>query len=976
MPSELPPIPSQSLTVPAPTFSRLIPIGPASLPLTPKETETFARDTQRLLKKAQQKCTELGKALEGLGRGAGTGAVEQSELAKKAVERRYSVQSIVDETTRITSDPSAVGDLRFLLRKRWAPVEGISAPKARGRKRKREATEDAEAVAEEMALGQGEAPEGEEQAQVDEDAALKLVEEVDRIGPSFLRAPPPKIIEPYLHKARKPDYNSLNTVRPAASPPLNVDRAKPTASPDPLANLVYTLVFHPISRYTIAGVGRARHRIYQTPQRQVLICLGSTTLEEVMRELQAGKEKVPKEATPEVSSDEEDGDADEEEEEQVGFQRGQPTMMGNIGGARKEKKQKRVRWKQEASRTGSVFCVEDVLYADGEVDEEPGKKDYAQMVLDLVQQTDWPTSTSPPQLQTGSSMQETKLGDLETMRVRQPYWFLTGGNVEVVWSVEEIRYRHPLDPNPTSATSSHPYPLTTFLSRPSHSSTSSLSSSASASATAARCRVCDRDPGAFILLDDELVGETPALVCEKCLDALHPRKEDGEQEEEEDEGADELERGRLRACSEEVVQGEVRKEDKEESGAVKYAYQASSSPSGFSTTCEPAKANFPQCSFWGGPASGSAQDYQQPAFPVIHPGAHPLTPPLSIAGSTKRSTKSPSPPLSHRFLPPDQPFSQVTPYEPIKLEPVRLWLGRLAVGTRKRDILQLFAKEQIAVLDAEVRTRFEPAYAFVTVSSPAMADLAISLFHRSYQLDVFLRVERALPVGFPRIERRLPRPIVEVYNLPISFDNVDLLTLARRFVDNPKEVMCEAGERACRGSFTVRDGQAAKAAVDGLNAAVVAGRRLRASCGTLPYEAEEGEIRLFEPSQHEGLITTGLYQHSPPAALGAVLRQRSALSLASTSIGPPYHRPPPAEPALPPQNEQLTPAPPFSGYHYPYNPSFPPFTPGPQPSSAYPCPSPYMYPPAAPGYALPPTHAYPATSLSNPPHPQSSGGSD
>ncbi|GAA5890798.1 hypothetical protein JCM6882_000669, partial [Rhodosporidiobolus microsporus] len=329
--------------------------------------------------------------------------------------------------------------------------------------------------------------------------------------------------------------------RVAKLPPGPTVDAAP--SPDPLSDLVYTLTFQPVSRYTVIGIGRHRHRLYQTPQRQVLVCLGSTTLWEIVQELQASKERVPKEATPEASDAEDDDEEDEApENEMIG--QGRPLLTGNFGGLRggKEKKKREVRWKAETKATGSCLCIEDVLYADGDLGRE-GKVDYAQMIHDLVDETEWP-STRTPQLKTGATMQGKKLGEVDGLRVGQPYWFLTGGNVEVVWSVDEIRYRHPLDPAPFSPSSSYPYPLTTFLSRAAHSSTSSLSSSTT-SASGARCRICDRNPGAFIVLDDELVGETPALVCEPCLDALHPREKVEEGEEEEAGGGDPLVRGRM-----------------------------------------------------------------------------------------------------------------------------------------------------------------------------------------------------------------------------------------------------------------------------------------------------------------------------------------------------------------------------------------------------------------------------------------------
>lgn len=79
-------------------------------------------------------------------------------------------------------------------------------------------------------------------------------------------------------------------------------------------------------------------------------------------------------------------------------------------------------------------------------------------------------------------------------------------------------YLHPSDPdpfppqgiNPRSNAYKHfrcPYPITTFLSR---------------TASQPKCRLCDRDPGVLHVLEDELAGETPAVLCRACFEALHP----------------------------------------------------------------------------------------------------------------------------------------------------------------------------------------------------------------------------------------------------------------------------------------------------------------------------------------------------------------------------------------------------------------------------------------------------------------------
>ncbi|GAA5890772.1 hypothetical protein JCM6882_000654 [Rhodosporidiobolus microsporus] len=508
------------------------------------ETAAFAQDAKQLLEKAQQRCAELERVLGMVGEGAGGAGVEGSGGACERLRERCSTHELLDETNRLASNGSFSQDLRTLLRKRWMPVD--EGPGPARKRRKRQATEEVvgegavEGAGSGKVTAEGEA-QGERKEEGDEDAALKLVAEVEAVGPSFLRGPALKTIEPFLRKTKKPDYNSLSDILVAK--PLSQPNVDTSSSPDPLSNLLYTLTFQPVSRYTVIGIGRHRHRLYQTPQRQVLVCLGSTTLWEIVQELQASRERVPREGTPDPSDAEENDEEDEEQEDEM-IGQGRPVFTGNFGGSRggKEKKKREVRWQAETKATGSCFCIEDVLYADGDVDQK-GKVDYAKMIHDLVGETEWP-SAKTPQLTTGATMQAKKLGEVDGLRIGQPYWFLTGGNVEVVWSVDEICYRHPLDPAATSPSSSYPYPLTTFLSRAAHSSTSSLSSSTT-SASGARCRICDRDPSAFILLNDELVGETPALVCEPCLEALHPREKVEDGEDEDAGGGDPLTKGRL-----------------------------------------------------------------------------------------------------------------------------------------------------------------------------------------------------------------------------------------------------------------------------------------------------------------------------------------------------------------------------------------------------------------------------------------------
>ncbi|BGP17185.1 hypothetical protein JCM10213_006018 [Rhodosporidiobolus nylandii] len=587
-------MPSQTVRGSTAAYTRPLPVGPSSLALTAAEAQAFVQEADGVLKQVEDARAKLAGAL-GLGEGADSGAGGE-------VGERCSVSGLLTTQTSILSNPAAREDLRTLMQKRWSPAHLIPPPPARGQKRKRGETEEPEGEKEDEHEGEKEKPgkgrpkgRGKGKAKwekpnemMDEELRM-LVEEAERDGLGLTRSLPQ--VEHFLRKTKVSDYNSLYSIRPSQ---IAAPDATPTASsssaPEPLSNLVYTLVIHPIARRSElapsgadAGVGRhsaaagssvtQRQRIWVKPQRQVLVCLGSNTLADVYRELAIAAEGFPKEVTPEPSPEPSD---DEEEEEEQG-RMGRLDMGGNIGGGggKKEKRAKETRWKKERRQMGAVWMVEGVLYGDADgLDEEDGeKKDYAQMVLDLISSASWPSlsttarpapsspqpqdglalnhfpppsasddaaspqpaDSSKPQLYAGPSMQQAQLGALNGVRAGQPYWLMCHGNVEVIWSIEEIRYRHPLDPPLESSSSAAPYPLATFLSRPPAPSTSSISASLSSS-TAARCRVCDRDPGLLVLIDDELVGETPALVCGGCWEVLHPVVDEADGEEGSDVG--------------------------------------------------------------------------------------------------------------------------------------------------------------------------------------------------------------------------------------------------------------------------------------------------------------------------------------------------------------------------------------------------------------------------------------------------------
>ncbi|GAA5872360.1 hypothetical protein JCM8547_000907 [Rhodosporidiobolus lusitaniae] len=552
---------------------RPLPFGPASASLAAFDVVSFAEQARKLLQKAQAKLE--APAVRWPAGMTGEGMADESE-ATKTVAERCSVKDIVDSTSPFFAENAPRLTLQRAVHKRWLPF-GLSSSASPAKRKKREVTadpeegqtgENGEKDAESGVIGCDEAEEAQERVE----RLLKVTGESEsRLG---ILQPQPNI-DQFVRKCKTCDFNSLAEILSAQQPDPPAHAEAQAALSDPLSNLLYTFVLQPVVRRSalISGDNVQRVRMYHTPQRQVLVCLGSTTLFEILKELRLAREGVPKEEAPPPTPP--PGSEDEEEEEEQPGQRMDQSGTFGGGGKGKEKKVRRTRWKSEKRVTGSCFAVEGVLYADEE-DEESGKRDYADMILDLVDATKWPklapASSPPPQvdpshalsptldsaspapdkpatakpnLVKGPSIRNTKLGELEGLKTGNPYWFLTHGNVEAIWTIEEIRYRHPLDPAPTSLpSSSHPYPLTTYLSRPTASSTSSLTSSASTSALSSRCRVCERDPGFVVVLNDELVGETPALVCQVCLDTLHPKKgEQEEDEEEEDEEEDEEEEG-------------------------------------------------------------------------------------------------------------------------------------------------------------------------------------------------------------------------------------------------------------------------------------------------------------------------------------------------------------------------------------------------------------------------------------------------
>ncbi|GAA5989736.1 hypothetical protein JCM11641_002189 [Rhodosporidiobolus odoratus] len=567
--------------------SRQLPIGPPSLPVTHDDVDAFIKDVNRVTEKARHLQDQLAATLgitgdEEVGNASGSGSGGQ------AVRERCSVSSLLDSANQFQRNVLVHTDVQDLLQQRWVPLQTRTAQtKRKGKKRKIQHVEKAEDEegGEAKKVEQEEGRNAEDLEEVGE--AEAALQEGEKTGLGLLRPPPEA--HHFLRKTKVPDYNSLTTMRPAhylppsPSPSKTPRRRSPPS--DPLSSLLYLITAHENPRRTtiyVPGTTSHRTRTLQAPQRQVLACLGSNTLRELAEELEFCNEGVPKELAPRADVEDREGrdegeDSEPEQEGEIGLLGQRTDMSGKFGAGVGEKKVRATRWKDERRVTGRVFGIEGVLYGgeesiEVEGEDEQGVRDYAQMVLDLVDLTEWParsnashpshatdtvstantagqSSASPnpgepsqtaspsantpdpskPQLKAGPSMADTRLGELEKLQTGKPYWFMTEGNSELIWTVDSIRHIHPLDPSST-APSLHPYPITLHLSRPIPSSTSSLSS-AHSSSSSAKCRICDKDPAYVVLVDDELVGESPAVVCEACFEWLHPLVEEGDEEE-------------------------------------------------------------------------------------------------------------------------------------------------------------------------------------------------------------------------------------------------------------------------------------------------------------------------------------------------------------------------------------------------------------------------------------------------------------
>ncbi|KAK4054246.1 hypothetical protein OIV83_001272 [Microbotryomycetes sp. JL201] len=215
-------------------------------------------------------------------------------------------------------------------------------------------------------------------------------------------------------------------------------------------------------------------------------------------------------------------------------------------------------WTEEASEMGSVFMIENALYADG----RDKVQNYSLLLESLFDKVDW-TSAHPsatrkrresttsvsssnddedvasrrPPYTAGPSMQETRIGDI-VVRIGQPYWFMHDGDCEHVLTIDEIRLTHPADPEPRCATdsaswSTAPYPISVFSSR------------SNFEEDVPTCTICSAAKAVLVTIDDELAGESPAPLCRKCFDFLHGHEQD-EIEEASEIGSDDDEERQIR----------------------------------------------------------------------------------------------------------------------------------------------------------------------------------------------------------------------------------------------------------------------------------------------------------------------------------------------------------------------------------------------------------------------------------------------
>lgn len=152
-------------------------------------------------------------------------------------------------------------------------------------------------------------------------------------------------------------------------------------------------------------------------------------------------------------------------------------------------------WGEASARgsSGSVICLEDVAYGDGQ-----SEKDYSDRLLECLQLL---PEEKRAAVQKGPPMHDAVLRSLQ-IRLHHPYWLCHAGDCEHFFVIEHLRAYHPSDP-PVSS-----FPLTTQI-------TPRLLEN---------CRACNKVPAVYAVNGDIRLGETPFVMCAPCWRWMGPPK--------------------------------------------------------------------------------------------------------------------------------------------------------------------------------------------------------------------------------------------------------------------------------------------------------------------------------------------------------------------------------------------------------------------------------------------------------------------
>ncbi|RPD74311.1 hypothetical protein L226DRAFT_571748 [Lentinus tigrinus ALCF2SS1-7] len=254
---------------------------------------------------------------------------------------------------------------------------------------------------------------------------------------------------PFIRPPRQPDYNTLINVKRMGTGPTSEAKSEDA------------LVF--VTIYTRVSWGQ---KIPTRASQHVL--LASQTLGDLFEAIPCTSNELPQEVRDE---------------------------SGNIT-AYTYKGQRRKDDMEVDSGGGAVICIGDVLYGDGQSED-----DYADKLVITLQSL---PKNRRGKLSKGPSMHDTKLSSL-TIRLHEPYWVLHAGNCEHFFSIASVRLRHPSDPQGG-------YPLTTQITPP-------LSDF---------CRICTKVPAVYSIVGDKRLSESPFLICAPCWRWMGEPEDSGE----------------------------------------------------------------------------------------------------------------------------------------------------------------------------------------------------------------------------------------------------------------------------------------------------------------------------------------------------------------------------------------------------------------------------------------------------------------